>query len=133
MVNKSILVGYLGKDPDLRYSPDGKAVARVSLATSEKYKKEGQTVEKTEWHRLVFFGRLAEIVGEYLKSGSMIYVEGRLSTRKWQGRDGQDRYTTEVIATEMRMLKNIKEKEPRAETSEPQQGGFNDFDDDIPF
>ena len=105
-VNKVILVGNLGKDPEVRYSPNGQAVANVTIATSESWKDKtsGEKQERTEWHRIVFFGRLAEIAGEYLKKGAQIYVEGRLQTRKWQDKDGHDRYTTEIVANEMQML-----------------------------
>ena len=105
-VNKVILIGNLGNDPDIRYTASGAAVANISLATAETWrdKETGDQQERTEWHRIVFFGRLAEIVGEYLKKGSQIYVEGRLQTRKWQDKDGHDRYTTEIVANEMQML-----------------------------
>ena len=105
-INKVILIGNLGKDPETRYMPSGGAVTNVTIATSETWKDKatGQNQEKTEWHRVVFFNRLAEIVGEYLRKGSKVYVEGRLQTRKWQGQDGQDRYTTEIVANEMQML-----------------------------
>ena len=98
-VNKVILIGNVGQDPDTRYMPNGNAVTTLSLATTDSWKDKqtGQTQERTEWHRVVFFGRLAEIAGEYLKKGSQCYVEGRLQTRKWQGQDGQDRYTTEIV------------------------------------
>ncbi|AFU98979.1 single-stranded DNA-binding protein [Simiduia agarivorans] len=105
-INKVILVGNLGQDPETKYMPSGGAVTNVSIATSEtwKDKQTGQPQERTEWHRVVFFNRLAEIAGEYLKKGSKVYVEGSLRTRKWQGQDGQDRYTTEIVASEMQML-----------------------------
>src|SRR5512142_2493742 len=104
-VNKAILVGRLGKDPETRYMTSGEAVANVSLATSENYKdKSGEKQERTEWHNLVFYRRLAEIAGEYLRKGSQIYVEGRIQTRKWQDKEGKDRYTTEIIVNEMQML-----------------------------
>lgn len=105
-VNKVILIGRLGQDPDVRYMPNGQAVANVTIATSETWKDKntGEQQEQTEWHRVVFFRRLAEVVGEYLKKGSRIYVEGRLQTRKWQDNQGQERYTTEIIANEMQML-----------------------------
>ena len=105
-VNKVVLIGRLGKDPEVRYLPSGNAVANITLATSESWKdkQSGEQQERTEWHRVVFFNRLAEIVGEYLKKGAQIYVEGRLQTRKWQGQDGADRYTTEIVAAEMQML-----------------------------
>ncbi|MBM7455548.1 single-strand DNA-binding protein [Oceanisphaera litoralis] len=98
-INKVILIGHLGQDPEVRYMPSGGAVANITLATSESWrdKQTGEQKERTEWHRVVFFGKLAEIVGEYLRKGSQVYVEGRLQTRKWQGQDGQDRYTTEVV------------------------------------
>ena len=104
-VNKVILVGNLGNDPEVRYMPNGNAVANLSLATSESWKdQQGQPQERTEWHRLTMYRRLAEIAGEYLKKGSQIYVEGKLQTRKWQDQQGQDRYTTEIIVDQMQML-----------------------------
>ncbi|SIQ81040.1 single-stranded DNA-binding protein [Marinobacterium stanieri] len=105
-INKVILVGNLGGDPEVRYMPNGNAVTNVTLATSDSWKDKqtGQMQERTEWHRVVFFNRLAEIAGEYLRKGSKVYVEGALRTRKWQGQDGQDRYTTEIVASEMQML-----------------------------
>ena len=109
-VNKCILIGNLGKDPEVRYSPNGSAVANITLATSESWtdKATGEIVDKTEWHRVVFFKRLAEIAGEYLKKGSKIFIEGKLQTRKWQDADGNDRYTTEIVANEMQMLDSKK-------------------------
>ncbi len=104
-VNKVILVGNLGNDPEVRYMPNGNAVANLSLATSESWKdQQGQMQERTEWHRLTMYRRLAEVAGEYLKKGSQIYVEGKLQTRKWQDQQGQDRYTTEIIVDQMQML-----------------------------
>lgn len=105
-VNKVILVGNLGADPEVRYLPSGDAIANIRLATTDRYKDKasGEMKESTEWHRVAFFGRLAEIVSEYLKKGSSVYIEGRLRTRKWQGQDGQDRYSTEIIADQMQML-----------------------------
>lgn len=105
-VNKVILVGNLGNDPEMKYMPSGGAVTNISIATSESWKDKttGQPQERTEWHRVVFFNKLAEIAGQYLKKGSKVYVEGALRTRKWQGQDGQDRYTTEIVANEMQML-----------------------------
>lgn len=104
-VNKVILVGNLGNDPEVRYMPNGNAVANLSLATSESWKdQQGQVQERTEWHRLTMYRRLAEIAGEYLAKGSQIYVEGKLQTRKWQDQQGQDRYTTEIIVDQMQML-----------------------------
>ncbi len=105
-INKVIVVGNLGQDPDVRYTTGGAAVTNISVATSEQWKDKntGEDVVKTEWHRIVFFGRLAEIAGEYLKRGSQVYIEGKLQTRKWQDNNGQDRYTTEIVANEMQML-----------------------------
>ena len=104
-VNKVILVGRLGKDPETKYMPNGDAVTNATLATSETWKdKNGEKQEKTEWHNLTMYRKLAEIAGEYLKKGSLIYVEGKISTRKWQDKDGNDRYTTEIIVSEMKML-----------------------------
>ncbi|MFV0478849.1 MAG: single-stranded DNA-binding protein [Parahaliea sp.] len=163
-VNKVILVGNLGQDPEIRHMPSGGAVTNVSVATSEtwKDKQTGQPQERTEWHRVVFFNRLAEIAGEYLRKGAKVYVEGALRTRKWQGQDGQDRYTTEIVASEMQMLDSrsagqggstgggydeysggtVSAGRPQATTSQasaPQSSAApvadfnNDFDDDIPF
>ena len=108
-VNKVTLIGNLGNDPEVRYSGNGNAVANVSLATAESWrdKDSGEQQERTEWHRVVFFGRLAEIVSEYLHKGSQIYVEGRLQTNKWQDKEGNDRYTTQIVANEMQMLSLI--------------------------
>ena len=105
-VNKVILIGNLGKDPELKFLPSGQPVANFSIATSEKWKDKstGETKEQTEWHNIIMFGKLAEIAGQYLKKGSSVFVEGRLQTRKWQDKNGQDRYTTEIIANEMKML-----------------------------
>ncbi|HXF44750.1 MAG TPA: single-stranded DNA-binding protein [Burkholderiaceae bacterium] len=104
-VNKVILIGNLGRDPETRYSPDGAAITNVSIATSRKYKDaSGQLQEETEWHRVVFFGRLAEIAGEYLRKGRPVYVEGRLKTRKWTDKEGNDKYSTEIVAENMQML-----------------------------
>jgi len=105
-INKVILVGNLGQDPEVKYMPNGNAVCNITVATSESWKDKnsGEMQERTEWHRVVFFRRLAEIAGEYLKKGSQVYLEGRLQTRKWQDQQGQDRYTTEVIADNMQML-----------------------------
>ena len=105
-VNKVILVGNLGKDPDMKYTASGAAIANITIATSESWndKQTGEKQDKTEWHRVVFFRRLAEIAGEYLRKGSQVYIEGKLQTRKWQDQNGQDRYTTEIVANEMQML-----------------------------
>jgi single-strand DNA-binding protein len=152
-VNKVILVGRLGKDPETRYMTNGEAVTNATLATSENWKdKSGEKQEKTEWHNLVFYRRLAEIAGEYLKKGSQIYVEGKLQTRKWQTKEGQDRYTTEIIVNEMQMLGSkagggsfevVENNKPAASasgvakaapsTGSGQARGFDNFDDDIPF
>lgn len=160
-INKVILVGNLGNDPETRFMPSGGAVTNVSLATSEtwKDKQTGQPQERTEWHRIVFFNRLAEIAGEYLKKGSKVYVEGSLRTRKWQDQSGADRYTTEIVAAEMQMLDSrgdgmnsgtgggysqsdnagysapSRPQAPQRAPSSPSQppSDFPDFDDDIPF
>ena len=147
-VNKVIVVGNLGRDPETRYMPDGAAITNVSIATSYQRtdKASGQKTEETEWHRVVLFSRLAEIAGEYLKKGSQVYVEGRLRTRKWQDKEGQDRYTTEIVADVMQMLgSRAGAGEPRAEAqveskaAEPKPaakkpaGKFDDMEDDIPF
>ena len=151
-VNKAILIGHLGKDPEVRYMPSGEAVANVTLATSETWKdKNGEKQEKTEWHNIVFFKRLAEIAGEYLKKGSQIYVEGRITTEKWQDKEGKERYTTKIVANEMKMLDKkssggsfeVVEKKPAAAASGSNsasakaapaaKGSFDNFDDDIPF
>ncbi|MGB5835394.1 MAG: single-stranded DNA-binding protein, partial [Thiohalocapsa sp.] len=105
-VNKVILIGNLGVDPEVRYMPSGSAVANIRIATSETWKDKttGEPQERTEWHRIAMFGKLGEIAGQYLRKGSKVYIEGRLRTRKWQGQDGQDRYTTEIVADQMQML-----------------------------
>lgn len=115
-VNKVILVGNVGGDPETRYMPNGNAVTNITLATSESWKDKqtGQQQERTEWHRVVFFGRLAEIAGEYLRKGSQVYVEGSLRTRKWQGQDGQDRYTTEIVVD---ISSNRRRNRPRTTTA----------------
>jgi single-strand DNA-binding protein len=148
-VNKVTLLGNLGADPEMRYMPNGDAVANLRIATTESWKDKqtGEKKEITEWHRVVFYRKLAEIVGQYLKKGASIYVEGRIRTRKWQGQDGQDRYTTEIEANEMQMLGGrrdggapppVGDKTPPAQSDRPAVGaqgggGFNDFEDDIPF
>jgi single-strand DNA-binding protein len=150
-VNKVILVGNLGRDPETRYMPDGAALTNVSVATSYQWtdKASGEKKEETEWHRVTFRGRLAEIAGEYLKKGSQVYVEGRLRTRKWQDKEGQDRYTTEIMADAMQMLGSRggtgePRAEPRAEPAAASKGEakaaakkpagkFDDMEDDIPF
>ncbi len=148
-INKVILIGNLGKDPETRYMPSGGAVTNITVATSESWKDKqtGEQQERTEWHRVVFFNRLAEIAGEYLKKGSKVYIEGSLRTRKWQGNDGQDRYTTEIVAGEMQMLDSrgagtSAEFSRSAPASQADSQGGNapkaagpagDFEDDIPF
>jgi len=148
-VNKVILVGNLGKDPEMHYTASGAAICNITLATSESWndKQSGEKVEKTEWHRVVAFRKLAEIMGEWLTKGSQVYIEGKLQTRKWQDQAGADRYTTEVVANDMQMLGS---RGDNAQASSPSEGGFrqqqekvqkpaapkqdNDFgDDDIPF
>ena len=145
-VNKVILIGNLGQDPEVRYMPNGGAVCNITVATSETWKDKstGENQEKTEWHRVVMFKRLAEIAGEYLKKGSKVYLEGRLQTRKWQDQQGQDRYTTEIVANEMQMLGGrsgasasapaMADRGP-APGPAPQasSGSGPDYDDDIPF
>lgn len=140
-VNKVILIGNLGADPEVRHTAGGNAVANLSVATSEawKDKQSGQLQERTEWHRVVAFNRLAEIMGEYLRKGSKVYIEGKLQTRKWQDREGQDRYTTEIVANEMQMLdgRSGDDQRPRQQPQQqhqasPQQDpGY--LEDDIPF
>jgi len=163
-VNKVIIVGNLGKDPETRYAPSGDAITNITVATTDSWKDKstGEKKEATEWHRVVFFGRLAEIAGEYLKKGRSVYVEGRLRTRKWQDKDGQDRYTTEIVADQMQMLGSREgmgggagmdeggggggarssggERGERpsggaskAPAKKPAGAGFDDMDDDIPF
>jgi single-strand DNA-binding protein len=154
-VNKVILLGNLGRDPETRFSANGGAICNVSIATTRSWKDKnsGERREETEWHRVVFYDRLAEIAGEYLKKGRPVYVEGRLQTRKWQDKEGQDRYTTEIIATEMQLLggrdggggaggdegggrEAPAMSRPSGGTSSPARkpaGGFDDVDDDIPF
>ena len=152
-VNKVIIVGNLGKDPEVRYTPDGASVTNVTIATTDTWKDKatGEKKEATEWHRVVFFGKLAEIAGQYLKKGRQVYVEGALRTRKWQDKEGQERYTTEIVANEMKMLgsrEGMSDAPPResgggasasgggnrpATAAQPAGSNFNDFEDDIPF
>jgi single-strand DNA-binding protein len=152
-VNKVILVGNLGRDPETRYTTGGDPITNVSIATTDTWKdKNGEKQEKTEWHRVAFFGKLAEIAGEYLKKGSQVYVEGRLQTRKWQDKEGQDKYTTEIVADRMQMLGSragggagASSGEPPADRERASGGGgkaagaapakknVDDLDDDIPF
>jgi single-strand DNA-binding protein len=149
-VNKVILLGNLGRDPETRYTADGAAITNITLATSRRYKdSSGQQQEETEWHRVAFFGRLAEIAGEYLKKGRPVYVEGRLRTRKWQDKEGLDRYTTEIVAEQMQLLGSREgaggaEIDAGEETRAPARAAAKpaaskpaanvaDMDDDIPF
>lgn len=129
-VNKVILVGHVGREPDVRYKADGTAITTVSLATTERWKDKvsGQTKEATEWHRVVFFNRIGEIAAKYIKKGNAIYTEGRLRTRKWADKDGSDRYVTEVVADEVQFLSK---QEQEAQSNAPQQTSF--ADDDIAF
>jgi single-strand DNA-binding protein len=143
-INKAIIVGHLGKDPETRYTAGGRAITNFSVATSESWKDKqtGEKQEKTEWHRIVSFGRLAEVCGEFLRKGSLVYIEGKITTRKWQDKQGQDRYSTEIVASEMQMLGG-KGGEQKPRQQEQQQGGFGEggfreeeqefTDDDIPF
>ena len=159
MLNKVMLIGRLGGDPEVRYLPSGGAVTNITLATNRRWKdrQTGEQKEQTEWHRVVFFNRLAEIAGEYLRKGSQVYIEGRIQTRKWQDQSGQDRYTTEIVAEEMRMLDSRSGGTANFAGNAPQQAGqsqpasapaaapqnqpadappaasYDDFDDDIPF
>lgn len=146
-INKVILIGNLGADPEVRYTPNGNAVCNITLATSTTWrdKQSGELQERTEWHRIAFFNRLAEIVGEYLRKGSKIYVEGSLRTRKWSDKNGVDRYTTEIIANEMQMLDSRSaiggqddqtqhyDNAKFEDTRTAQPAGGDDFEDDIPF
>lgn len=163
-VNKVIIVGNVGQDPETKYMPSGGAVTNISVATSEQWKDKqtGQPQERTEWHRIVFYNRLAEIAGEYLRKGSKVYIEGSLRTRKWQDQSGQDRYTTEIVAREMQMLdsrqdgqqpaqhggyqqpsqhqapqqnqpQGVHQRQPQQQSHHQPAPGFDDFDDDIPF
>ena len=146
-VNKAIIVGNLGRDPEVRYSASGNAIANVTVATTDSWKdrQSGERQERTEWHRVVFFNRLAEIVAEYLKKGSQVFIEGRIQTRKWEDKDGNERWTTEIVANEMQMLGSRggggMQGGPADDSgAAPAPGGggssgFSDseFDDDIPF
>lgn len=152
-INKAVIVGTLGKDPEVKYTAGGSAIANVSVATNESWKDKntGEQVEKTEWHRIVIFGKLAEIAAQYLKKGAQVYFEGKIQTRKWQDQSGQDRYTTEIIANEMQMLGGRAENgnnpqnsahsgaKPQNTTQHHRQAQFDDLPpsddgfDDIPF
>ena len=150
-VNKVIIVGNLGRDPEVRYTPNGDSITNVTIATTDTWKDKatGEKKEATEWHRVVFFGKLAEIAGQYLKKGRQVYVEGALRTRKWTDKEGHERYTTEIVANEMKMLgsrEGMSDSPPResgggaggggnrpAAAPQPAGTSFNDFEDDIPF
>jgi single-strand DNA-binding protein len=156
-INKVILVGNLGADPDTRYMPSGKAVTNIRVATSESWKDKqtGDMQERTEWHSIVMYDKLGEIAAEYLRKGSQVYIEGKIRTRKWQDKEGKDRYTTEIIADQMQMLggrgggggASSEPREPRGQSRQPaaddrsdrstahadEGGGGGEFDDDIPF
>lgn len=155
MINKAIIVGYVGRDPETRYTQGGDAISNFSVATTEKWKKDGQPQERTEWHRITTWGKLAEIVGEHVKKGSLIYIEGKIQTRKWQDKDGTDRYTTEIRADQVKFLNRAggdrdedstpsrgqqdrppagkKPASPAAGDRPGKQTGFEDMPDDIPF
>ena len=149
-VNKVILIGTLGNDPEVKYTADGKPVANMSVATNESWvdKSTGEKKEKAEWHRIVAFGKLAEIIGEYLRKGSQVYLEGKLETNKWQDKEGNDRYTTQIIINQMNMLGGAGDNQSggagdnqsggnvnpdKKPTSKPNNNSFDDFDDEIPF
>ena len=148
-LNKVLLIGNLGADPEIRYMPSGDAIANLRIATTDTWKdKGGEKQERTEWHRVALFGKLAEIAGEYLKKGSAVYIEGRIQTRKWQDKEGQERYTTEIVANEMKMLGGRatggtaemdkgsgRAAAPAGKGKPPASagGGFDDMEDDIPF
>jgi len=133
MLNMAQIIGHLGRDPDVRYTPEGTSVANLAVATNQTWKdKDGEKQERTEWHRVVLFGKVAEIAAEYLKKGSLVYLQGRLQTRKWQAEDGQDRYTTEIVAERMKMLGGKGERDPQAPGGKP-VAEEPPFDDDIPF
>jgi len=143
-VNKAIIVGTLGQDPDVKYTASGSPVVNISVATNENWKDKqtGEAQERTEWHRIVIFGKLAEIAAQYLRKGSQVYFEGKIQTRKWQDKEGKDRYTTEIVANEMQMLGGKPSGssvpfEPPAkqstQTSRPETAPVDDGFDDIPF
>lgn len=139
-VNKVILIGNLGKNPETRYLNNGDAVTNITLATTDTWKdKNGEKQDKTEWHRVTFYKKLAEIAGEYLKKGSSVYIEGRLETKKWTDKNGIERYTTDIVANEMKMLGSKKTDSSQEQSNESEQNhnhdssGFADMEDDIPF
>lgn len=134
-INKVILVGNLGKDPEIRHMQNGGGVTNITVATSETWKDKntGEKKEQTEWHRVAFFNRLAEIAGEYLKKGSKVYIEGSLHTRKWQDKSGQDRYTTEIKASTMQMLDSRRSESEESSAKKPRVDDFDVFKADVPF
>ena len=138
MLNKAQIIGRVGREPEVRYLSSGDAVVNISLATSERWKDKqtGETKESTEWHRINFFGRLAEIVAEYAEKGTLMYVEGKIKTRKWTDKDGVKKYSTEIIGETMKLLSSRSDTQPRQQAQKPNQNqgsGFDDMEDDIPF
>lgn len=133
-VNKAIILGNVGKDPETRYAADGSAVTNLSIATSEQWKDKatGEKQEKVEWHRVVFFGKVAEVAGQYLKKGSSCYVEGKIVTRKWTDKEGQDRYSTEIVGDRLQLLGGKPQGDAPQESQKP-RGSAKDMDSDIPF
>jgi single-strand DNA-binding protein len=139
-LNKAMLIGHLGRDPEVRYMPNGDAVANVAVATSEQWKDKatGEKKEATEWHRVVVYGKLAEVIGQYLKKGSQVFFEGKIKTRKWTDKDGIEKYTTEIVADTMQMLGpkqsgEAQREQPARQAAPASAGSFSDLDDDIPF
>lgn len=134
-INKAILIGNLGADPETKSMPSGTQVANLRVATTDSFKdkQSGEWQERTEWHRVALFGRLAEVAGEYLKKGSKVYIEGSIRTRKWQDKNGEDRYSTEIIGNEMQMLDSRGESRPKEDRQPEPAPERNEFDDDIPF
>lgn len=137
MLNKAQIIGRVGRDPEVRYLTSGDAVVNISLATTERWKDKssGETKEATEWHRINLFGRLAEIAGQYVQQGSLIYIEGKIKTRKWKDKDGTEKYTTEIFGESLKLLSSKQGTQPREEKpkAESKGSGFDDMDDDIPF
>ena len=137
MLNKAQIIGRVGRDPEVRYLTSGDAVVNISLATTERWKDKssGETKEATEWHRVNLFGRLAEIAGQYVQQGSLIYIEGKIKTRKWKDKDGTEKYTTEIFGESLKLLSSKQGTQPREEKpkAESKGSGFDDMDDDIPF
>lgn len=135
-LNKAMIIGNLGRDPEVRYSPNGDAICNVAVATSSSWKDKGtgEQRQEVEWHRIVFYKRLAEIAGEYLKKGSKVYIEGRIKTRKWKDKDtGADRYSTEIVADQMQMLDSRGEGQQQRQKESQRQSSVSDIEDDIPF